>query len=86
MRVRRRWADLSERQRKLIVVAAAVEAALKAAALADLRRRPASEIRGSKAAWSVGVVAVNSFGLAPLAYFLYGRRRQVPTCPALSTL
>ena len=74
MRGRRRWADLSGRQRKLIVVAAAAEAALKAAALADLRRRPASEIRGPKAAWAIGVVTINSFGLAPLAYFIYGRR------------
>ena len=73
----RRWSDLSERNRRLLIAAAAVEGALKAAALADLKRRPASEVRGPKRAWAVGVVAVNSFGAAPIAYFLFGRRRNV---------
>ena len=73
--IARRWSDLSERDRRLLIAAAAVEGALKAAALADLKRRPASEVRGPKWAWAAGVVAVNSFGAAPLAYFVFGRRR-----------
>ena len=74
-KVSRRWSDLSERNRRLLIVAAAVEGALKAAALADMKRRPASEVRGPKRAWAAGVVAVNSFGAAPIAYFIFGRRR-----------
>jgi hypothetical protein len=74
-KIARRWSDLSERDRRLLIAAAAVEGALKAAALADLKRRPASEVRGPKWAWAAGVVAVNSFGAAPLAYFVFGRRR-----------
>jgi len=35
-KVSRRWGDLSERNRRLLIAAAAVEGALKAAALADL--------------------------------------------------
>jgi hypothetical protein len=41
-----RWSDLSERDRRLIVVGAVFEGALKIAALIDLKRRPAAEIRG----------------------------------------
>ena len=74
-KVSRQWSDLSERNRRLLIAAAAIEGALKAVALADLKRRPASEVRGPKRVWATGVVAVNSFGAAPIAYFLFGRRR-----------
>jgi len=66
------WADLSDRQRKLLVAAAVAEAALKIAALIDIQRRPASQIRGPKALWRA-VQAVNLLG--PLSYFLVGRKR-----------
>jgi hypothetical protein len=72
---RRRWSDLSERTRRLIVAGAAVEGALKAVALADLRRRPASEVRGRKWVWGVVIGLANSAGAVPLAYLLVGRRR-----------
>ena len=72
---RRKWSDLSPRTRRLIVAGAAVETSLKAAALVDIKRRPASQIRGSKWIWAPAVTVINSFGLAPLAYFLFGRRR-----------
>lgn len=42
------WRDLSPRTRRLLIGMGAAEAALKAAALADIRRRPASQIRGRK--------------------------------------
>lgn len=71
----RRWSDLSERSRRLIIAAAAAEACLKTAALIDMRRRPASEIRGSKRKWAIAVVLVNSFGAVPISYFVFGRRR-----------
>jgi Phospholipase_D-nuclease N-terminal len=72
----RRWRDLSDRNRKLIIAAAIGEAALKTAVLIDLRRRPASQIRGSKPLWIIAAVVVNSAGLGSLSYFAFGRRRQ----------
>ncbi len=71
---KKRWAELSPRTRKLIVVGATFEAALKIAALIDLARRPAEAIRGSKARWAVAIVLVNSLGGLPVIYFVFGRR------------
>jgi hypothetical protein len=71
----RRWGDLSERNRKVIIAAAIGEAILKTAVLIDIRRRPASQIRGSKRMWIVAAVLVNSAGVGPLSYFAFGRRR-----------
>lgn len=71
----RKWSDLSKPTQRLIIVAGAVETSLKAAALVDMKRRPASQIRGSKWVWAPAVTVINSFGLAPLAYFVFGRRR-----------
>ncbi len=71
----RRWADLSPRTRKRILVVGAVEGVLKVAALVDLVRRPADEVRGSKAAWATAIVLVNSGGAVPVAYFVRGRAR-----------
>ena len=65
---------MSERNRRIITVVAVVEAALKAWMLIDLKRRDADEIKGSKRAWAASTV-VNSAGLIPLAYFVFGRRR-----------
>ena len=42
----RGWSDLSERTRRLIIVSAVAEGILKAAALIDIKRRPANQIRG----------------------------------------
>jgi hypothetical protein len=71
----RKWRDLSERSRRLILAGAAAEGCLKIAALIDIKRRPASQIRGSKWLWAAVVVLVNSFGAAPLSYFVFGRRK-----------
>jgi hypothetical protein len=71
---RKRWSDLSPRSRRLIVGGAAFEGVLKIAALVDIVRRPAGEIRGSKVKWAAAVVIVNSLGAVPIGYFLYGRR------------
>jgi hypothetical protein len=69
----RRWSDLSARSRRLIVAAAVAETGLKAAVLVDLKRRPASQIRGSRRMWAAAML-VNSAGLIPLSYFAFGRR------------
>ncbi|RNI18193.1 hypothetical protein EFY87_18430 [Flexivirga caeni] len=71
----RTWRNLSPTQRRLVITVGALEAAAKAAALIDLSRRPASEIRGPKLLWAVALPTVNSAGLLPAAYFLVGRRR-----------
>lgn len=71
----RRWKDLSRRNRRLIVFAGVLDGILKTAALADIRRRPADEIRGSKRAWVTALALVNSLGAVPVAYFLLGRRQ-----------
>jgi Phospholipase_D-nuclease N-terminal len=67
-----RWARLSQRQRALLVGAAATELSLKVAALVDIARRPADRIRGPKALWRAAM-AVNLLG--PVSYFLFGRKR-----------
>jgi hypothetical protein len=69
----RKWSDLSPGARKAIIVVAVVEAALKTAAAIDIKRRPADQIRGPKWAWAAGLV-INSAGIIPLSYFVYGRR------------
>ncbi len=69
----RRWSDLSARSRRLIIAAAVAETGLKAAVLIDLRRRPASQVRGSRRMWTAAML-VNSAGLIPLSYFAFGRR------------
>ena len=70
---RRRWSALSKRTRILLITAAAADGALRVAALIDIQRRPASQIRGPKWAWAAGLV-INSAGVIPLSYFAFGRR------------
>jgi hypothetical protein len=47
---------------------------LLAVALFDIKRRPASQIRGSKGMW-VALSLIN-WVIGPVAYFIFGRRRQ----------
>ncbi|HET8971296.1 MAG TPA: PLD nuclease N-terminal domain-containing protein [Candidatus Nanopelagicales bacterium] len=68
----RKWADLSPAQQRAIIVGGAIEVVVTAAALRDIARRPAAEVRGSKAAWVLSFV-VQPFG--PLAYFALGRSK-----------
>jgi Phospholipase_D-nuclease N-terminal len=67
-----KWAQFSDRQRALLLGAAAAELSLKIAALIDIKRRPAELIRGPKALWRAAMV-VNLIG--PLSYFAFGRKR-----------
>src|SRR5258708_33123161 len=82
----KKWAELSDRQRTLPLGAAAAELSLKIAALIDIKRRPAEQIRGPKALWRAAMVA-NLLG--PASYFAVGRQRQVakraPICPPRPT-
>ena len=75
MAAKRKWSDLSDRSRKLIITVAVAEGILKVAALIDIRRRPASQIRGPKWLWAPVVAVVNSAGVVPISYFVFGRRQ-----------
>jgi hypothetical protein len=70
---KQRWSDLSPKQQRMTVGAGIVELGLKIAALADIRRRPAEQIKGGKPLWVAVSVLVNTLG--PLAYFAFGRKR-----------
>lgn len=65
------WSELSQTHKRQICVAAAAELILTTAALRDLARRPAADVRGAKVAWALGCF-VQPVG--PLAYFAVGRR------------
>jgi hypothetical protein len=68
----KKWSDLSKGQRTVIKILALCELTLKIAMLVDIRRRPASQIRGPKRAWQAAA-AINTIG--PVSYFAFGRRR-----------
>jgi hypothetical protein len=69
---RKRWSDLTDREKTTVVVMASVQLALATTAWIDLARRPAELVRGPKLAWAA-VIAVNFAG--PIAYFTVGRLR-----------
>jgi hypothetical protein len=72
---RKQWSGLSERTRRLLVTAAVAEGILKVAAVVDIKRRPASQIRGPKWVWAAVVAVVSSAGVVPVSYFVFGRRQ-----------
>lgn len=69
----KRWSGLSGLARAGIVVLATAQVALAVTAWADLARRDADEVRGSKAWWAAAI-AINFVG--PAAYFTRGRVRR----------
>ena len=73
---KKKWNELSPRARRFIIIGGSFEGVLKVAALIDLVRRPAAQIRGSKARWAAALVLINSVGAVPIAYFLRGRRSE----------
>ena len=68
---KRKWKDMTPRQRALILVAASVQLSRAATAFTDLARRPAAQVRGRKVAW-VPVIMLNTVG--PIIYFVFGVR------------
>jgi hypothetical protein len=75
MATRKQWSDLSPRTRRLLSVTAVIEGILKLAVLIDIKRRPASQIRGPKRLWATAVAVVSSAGVLPISYFVFGRRQ-----------
>jgi hypothetical protein len=74
MAAKRTWSELSPRTRRLLSVVAVVEGILKLVALIDIKRRPASQIRGPKWLWATALTVVGSAGVLPISYFVVGRR------------
>jgi len=72
----KKWSDLSSGRRRLLFAAAAAEGLLRIVTLIDIKRRPASQIRGRKWIWASVVSVIGSAGILPISYFLFGRRRQ----------
>ena len=66
------WSELTTAQKSGVVAGIVVQVALLIAALADIRRRPAEQINGSKRMWAA-LSFVNFVG--PIAYFVVGRKR-----------
>jgi len=73
-KLKQKWRALTPTQRKLLVAASALDTAAKTAALVDLARRPAEAVRGPKWLWAGALPVVNSAGVLPAAYFVFGRR------------
>ncbi|RLT34284.1 MAG: hypothetical protein DWI57_16880 [Chloroflexi bacterium] len=69
---RKKWSEMSIPARVGFVVIGLIQVSLLIAALADIRKRPAAQINGSKALWA-GLVFINFVG--PIAYFVKGRKR-----------
>lgn len=69
---KKNWRELSLLQRTILLIAGGLQVLLLGAALLDLRRRPAEQIRGSKRVWTM-VAFINYVG--PVAYFILGRQR-----------
>jgi hypothetical protein len=66
------WKELSPMAKFGTITAALVQISLLVAAQRDISRRPAEEIRGSKALWRVATL-VNFVG--PGSYFTFGVKR-----------
>ncbi len=67
-----RWQDLSPKQQAVVLGAAVIELILLVAALVDLKRRPAEQVRGRKGVWALASFA--GF-VGPISYFAFGRKR-----------
>lgn len=71
MKTRVRWSELSPSVKIIIMTVGAIQIALLAAALNDIRRRPSYGIRGRKFWW----VLCSFIDIAgPIAYFMFGRK------------
>jgi hypothetical protein len=68
---KKKWKDLSPRQKRGIVLGGTVQIGLHSAALLDIYRRPKEQIRGDKRLWTLATF-VNFVG--PISYFLFGRK------------
>ena len=71
MSKRRQWKDFSPAAKAGAILAGIIQISLLVSALADIRRRPADQVRGPKWAWAMASF-INFVG--PISYFLFGRK------------
>jgi hypothetical protein len=72
--VKKRWQDLTVMEKVGVALMGALQLLLLAAALWDIRRQPADEIKGNKRWWTAAAF-VNFVG--PISYFLFGKKKSV---------
>lgn len=72
MRNKKRWNELTGRQKTGVVLLGLIQITLLAVALWDLQQRPDEEVLGDKVVWRAAVF-INFIG--PLAYFFFGRKQ-----------
>ena len=66
--------DLPRPLRVALWIGGAADAVLRTYALVDVARRDPGELNGPKEAWVPALALVNSLGILPAAYLLWGRR------------
>ena len=71
---KKRWSELSPATRRAITIGATVDMTLRAVAIADLVKRPQSQVKGSKTLWAIALAVIGSVGLVPVAYLAWGRQ------------
>ena len=67
----KKWEDFTPVQKASVLLLGMVQVTLLAAALLDIRRRPAEQINGTKRMWTL-LAFINYVG--PIAYFVFGRK------------
>lgn len=72
---KKRWSELSPVTRAVIVKLGVLDVGLKCWALADLVKRPQGQVKGSKAAWAIGITLLGSVGVLPAIYLAWARQR-----------
>ena len=68
---RKRWQDLTQKQRIAIVIMSVFQVGLLVAALVDIHQHSDQELTASKRAWTA-IAFINYVG--PITYFLLGRK------------
>lgn len=72
MEAKRKFKDLPAGGKIAVIVTVIAQLTLMVAALRDLYKRPAEQVKGPKPAWAAASL-INFFG--PITYFTFGRRK-----------
>jgi hypothetical protein len=72
---RQKWDELSPARKRVLIAVGVFDAGMRAWALIDLKNRPVEEVNGPKPLWGLAITVVNSAGIVPTAYLLFGRKR-----------
>ncbi len=70
---KRRWQDLTRKQKKRSIVRGVLQFCLMLWSLWDIRHRTADQIKGSKRLWTALAFAQP---VGPIAYLLFGRKKK----------